>query len=1054
MRHPTRNLKADFRPDDGAKLAQLFNESGEGWPGGQHRDDFTPEEGERWAREEDRAVMAVAEADGRMVATCDLEAKPGARSAYVAYLNAHPAYHGRGYGKAVLLRCVEEAMALGYDRVTLYTWPGNLKAVPLYKKTGFMWAPETGVRMENMLPTALRHPLAQPFFERHDWYETLVRDLSLQEDLYYHGKVRAYEYRWQAGEDLLRLVFDRQSWGLLEIETNDLRVGCCLPEEKIVADIPQQICWEIESKTGRELAVAIMAQPDPGISCSFAESFSVRGRELRRAEFRVDPEIKAKEREPYAQVIRSLLLIDGQPLELAAGMEVRQAAYVGVEPGAETLRPGKRQRILLRVQSSLDEAATAQVTLCELRGAAARRQTATLELPARSAAQFPVILRAGEPGQVDLRLQVSLQAGDRSVRAKDARLALRTLGPADLAASLDEDSLVLDSQALRVQLGLRGGMAVYDRTRPEGQGRLPRMLHCWGPGLGPPFGWEEFTTRKLEGAVEQLPGAVVGVVRGESATRPGVMLERRVVLTQGPVIEIRDIIRNAGQKSYDLAIMRGARPGEVRDRRAIGRNEGLREARSDGAGLDLATLRPPEAGETWPEGWDCCYRDDGLTVGLIWDQATRVEAHGFGLQQRLGRLQPGGELKAPPLYLFAGSGGPVAVRYWWQKLCGEVKQANWPTPQPSPALEVGLEPSPAVITRQGWQGQVYARSVGERRLTGQLRLSLPAGLQAQRRSFPVKELTAAQPLAAPVQVQLRAGARPGMHLGQVELQLEEITLARPAPMLVLGAAARVREACQDGLWSVEAGEMALAVAPAFCGAAVSLTWQGKELLHCAYPQPRPFIWWNPWFGGIQPTLERHSGLNDLLHKETFEARAVTRKGRSGVAWRGIAVTCSPQHEHARDIRLTVEYLLLPGAPLLAVVVEGANRWAAGTNFGIGAQVWLSLGATPKEMVLVRQASEPGVTRRRTDRRASVGFDPWGLAWDEATGRALLVACGWPEDGHAGLELTSRDGYHLPLRLSGYLGAGETRRASYYLAVGHRPQEVEPYRWLAGCNELP
>jgi ribosomal protein S18 acetylase RimI-like enzyme len=63
--------------------------------------------------------------------------------AYIPLLGADPAHHGKGVGKALLLEMIRRVTALGFRELTLETWAGNLKAVPLYKRTGFNWEPET-----------------------------------------------------------------------------------------------------------------------------------------------------------------------------------------------------------------------------------------------------------------------------------------------------------------------------------------------------------------------------------------------------------------------------------------------------------------------------------------------------------------------------------------------------------------------------------------------------------------------------------------------------------------------------------------------------------------------------------------------------------------------------------------------------------------------------------------------------------------------------------------------------------------------------------------------
>ena len=148
----TRDLTKQWRAGDGRRLAKLLNQAGRAWPGGAW-DPRTPEEAERDFREDQLLGSFVAEVNDDIVSLCDLQAKPGERNrAYVPFLTADPDFLGQGYGKAVLLRAVERVCELGIDRVDLHTWAGNLKAVPLYKKSGFMWSPESGnwgVHMQN-----------------------------------------------------------------------------------------------------------------------------------------------------------------------------------------------------------------------------------------------------------------------------------------------------------------------------------------------------------------------------------------------------------------------------------------------------------------------------------------------------------------------------------------------------------------------------------------------------------------------------------------------------------------------------------------------------------------------------------------------------------------------------------------------------------------------------------------------------------------------------------------------------------------------------------------
>ena len=123
-------------------------------------------------------------------------------AAYIAFLNGHPKLHGKGYGRKTLQRSVDIATEGGYDRLDLYTWAANMKAVPAYKKTGFFWYPSTSVYMQNFLPQIMNCPLLKKFFEENDWYTTFIRPIKITEDLEVENGRRVYIYRFSGTVEL------------------------------------------------------------------------------------------------------------------------------------------------------------------------------------------------------------------------------------------------------------------------------------------------------------------------------------------------------------------------------------------------------------------------------------------------------------------------------------------------------------------------------------------------------------------------------------------------------------------------------------------------------------------------------------------------------------------------------------------------------------------------------------------------------------------------------------------------------------------------------------
>jgi GNAT superfamily N-acetyltransferase len=156
---------------DAVKLAEMWLGSDEQWPGTWSGGvEITPQMVTEWHERERLIDVWVYEADDKIVAYCSLNILEEQKDAgYVAVLNVHPEYQGRSLGRSLLQKCLERCSELGLTLLTLGTWSGNLKSVPLYKKTGFYWVPDTSAWMLNFVPSILALPCARPYFSRHDW---------------------------------------------------------------------------------------------------------------------------------------------------------------------------------------------------------------------------------------------------------------------------------------------------------------------------------------------------------------------------------------------------------------------------------------------------------------------------------------------------------------------------------------------------------------------------------------------------------------------------------------------------------------------------------------------------------------------------------------------------------------------------------------------------------------------------------------------------------------------------------------------------------------------
>ncbi len=131
---------------------------------------------------------------------------------YAELLGVRPSQQKRGFGKGLLLKAVETAAKHGKRRLDLHTWPGNLRAVPVYKKTGFMWCPKTSVLMENYIPAILNTAFFRPFFSQNDWYESRELTVTQKADEFEKFGMKSYFYHFiQDNQNSLTVYVDRHA---------------------------------------------------------------------------------------------------------------------------------------------------------------------------------------------------------------------------------------------------------------------------------------------------------------------------------------------------------------------------------------------------------------------------------------------------------------------------------------------------------------------------------------------------------------------------------------------------------------------------------------------------------------------------------------------------------------------------------------------------------------------------------------------------------------------------------------------------------------------------
>lgn len=1027
----TMTLRPMRLPEDADRLAQMWNASDDQWPG-------TVSDGvpitaqwviDRHGREKNREVM-VWDAGDAIAGFCSLWDWPQEPNVtYIATLNVAPQYQKLGLGRRFLQHYVSRAVEIGSYRLDLHTWPGNLKAVPLYKKCGFFWMPGTAVHMYNFLPTILTMPAAQAFFQQHDWYASLRRELTQAEDDETWEGVKVFTYRFEAGGERLTVWADRESRRIAAVETDELFAAALPADQEPPRGVETTLRWRITNRRDTPMHVSLLASGDAALAIDHRVTLTVAPGETAElhAPVRVAAAPAEQKEDRPTPYVRTLLVIDGQVLELGSGMRPRDAVEVQAEPRQITLAPGVPQAVELRLRSRLKEDVSATVSLAPSPGLAADTPQATVAIPAGGLAGLPVTLLAAAGGVYELPVTLSLALGGAETLLPAAVQTVFALPPGGVLAAKVRDTLRLENDTVRIGIRSQGGnLMVWHRDG--------RYLADEAAVSAPPAYPNLFHETDFELALAHVDGWVVATATAESPEHPGFVLRKVVRFGAGPVWTSALEFENRGLEQRRFHVRRWIGGEGESAAYVMPLAAGLTRAPFDifPGSPDDEMKRPAAFAERWAA------REHGdVTVGFVWGEDMAEFEWGHVHTTRDYDVPPGARVPTPPLHWYTGDGDWRAVRRLYQRVSGAAADAT-----PAPYIRVGLE-RPAVALDGAAEALLLAEHRLARPLDGDVTLTLPEGWSGAPPEIRLEGVTYRQPQRAALR--LKASAAPGAYEGRAALRSDELHADFALPLLRLGdgRAVDVLAAERDGqpVLTVDNGRLALDITPGFGGTLSAIREGGANHLATPFPHVATLGWMSPWYGGAMPIVlvRDEPQFPGKIGRERFAAEPVEAPDARGIPWRGVRQRAALAHEDLRGVTLEIDALTVGGSPVVKLAMRLIN--SAPASRPLHEAGWL---------IFVRPEGEVGHTAwtpehqvRHGDRMTWIRSDHWLAAESPRTGRALALVSAQP----VSLAGFGRDGTHfklLPARP--LIPANGTLEITGYLALA--ADLAEARRWLA------
>jgi ribosomal protein S18 acetylase RimI-like enzyme len=1017
---------AVYDPSMAPKVAEMFNAFNESWPGGfGGRVPYDEQRVRDWLDETSAVADLIAlAADGEPVGYCGLYPHWRDRhAAYVSVLGVIPRVKGKKYGKRLLLRAIELAGERGISRVDLHTWSGNLDAVPLYKKVGMHWVPETSVYMQDYLPGLLRMPLAAEWFDRHpDWYGCFQRELSQAPDKHVVDGMELYEYAFEVGDDRLVAEVDRYGWGFCGIERaldgERIAVRTRLRAHDILMGISNELTVIIDNGTDEDLAVALTVEPFQGLTWEepFPLSLSVPAGECTTVarRFVVDHTAETYKHEA-SEVVRTRVNLRGKVLDLVTGGKIRPAVELTSEAPYHVGPVGSETTVCLDLYNHSKQTLEGRVDLY-VEGLPERQQSTAFVLAPEEVSGIEVAIvlpRETESPVHMLHAAPSIKVDETQATMPAFRFPVVADVP-DLGVVVrkgDEKWVHLLTDQLDVAVQLEGGsVRIHRRT-------VPGMSRRVGFAIGPPFGLT--LDRTLEYAYETIRDGpcVTLILCARSLQSPDLEIRKHIRIVPG-VREVEQWAMLTSRRVSGTAAAGGRTSMSVGGGLSINPYGSAARAFTPVGGrvIESDPILPfvsdqfvPQEPERWPETWTAVQNmAHGDLAAWFWkpEGVSKVKvSHGSlsSLESETTVLQPGERVEVCHLWYGFSYQSLSDVRNRWSQLVGHVEIPH--------AERQGVQAVPPVrftLAGERWLGAGTARRTVEARfatscpLRGELSLDLPTGWQGtfvtpdgRAETVPMPDPVPGEPILIEVELTVPRDTRDASAAATLHLS-GEFELDFGLPLLLTRGDVDIGRKELEGqeVMAVSNGALSFVVSGLGGNLIRLLDAEGRAFLYDQFPEVRPRFFIDHYIGGVQPTILMPDAEVPFVEPERVDLAAV-----EDGAWRGVRASWTVHNvEKLRGQAYSVTYLVLPGCPVVRVRLAHQNPVPRRVNWVALLVADLAIGGDCADMTLhVPGGIAPWVRSRPQQQfinQANV-HEPWMWAGKGEQSLTFLSPDGYP-----------------------------------------------------------
>ncbi len=977
--------------DDFDRLARCYNsfKDPESWPGGFGGTRvFTGEFIEKGMKEQnlDGHFVVIAPDDpDRIVGVCFIgKSWNSPNSYYVQLLGVDPAYQGQKFGKALLLQATSYVSELNANMISLHTWGGNLKAMPLYKRQGYKWRPNTSVFMESYLPQILKFPYFQEFFSTlsKSWYEAFSPIIDQEPNDLLLEQMQIYEYCFEDENQSLTVWVDRAIGKIagfhIKAQNKDLLIRGLTRDSKAFIgseEFTSSLLVTNKSKTDLIMNFEIdhsskIQVLDPKkrnsitLSKNQSKTFEIQGVFLADTD-ELDTKVHTHTLTDHGIIFN--ITTENRIIPLTVGKIPGKAVKVDSDPVNFVVRPDSTFSIPLSLQNNVGEESVVILEVKDSQRIAFSEHKKEVILSKYDSQVEFNAKTSTTPSSVDY-IEVTVNTMDGKLLTEE-KIPVIIFNESKSLSYKSNQQIYIENKNLRI--------SIYEQPHPGSNEVFVtdklRKLQVFGLPivLGYPFDVEgtEFYTKHHEHQILDNEAGICLSSTAKSDLKPGIEVTRKIFLSDDSnSLSVQWEVKNSSEKKYNkLGVVNHTYwwPSTIQlQNRILPLKSGIRQ-------LDL-TAFPVDLGNDptlFQEGWQAAEYSTGA-FGILF-KLDSIDKITIGRAQpnidiKISDLASGEQVQTEPIFLtFADS---------WQAIRKEWKDKY----APSPRNEVEYSKTAASLKQIGLRNSFEGKTIAHGLFVDHKNKSLEIAIDTHRETtFKGSLALEFDSIDRKIKTNLPEVKKhtfeypftldflKGELLLKGKLSFDSLTriFEYPITLGMYNSAGNisVEKNEKENAFIINNGFLTFKGSEKYRGSVyhLSINENTNNLLHYGitpYPQIGPFLWYNQFYGGIGPILQPE-GERDIenFNKLSYESYHPSAGKWKGIGFKSDIIDYSPK---LKGLQIATEYVTLPNSPFLLVQTHVYNHSQIIRKFSLQIEGKMETSKSSQDMYYLEDEKAP------------------------------------------------------------------------------------------------